>query len=404
MIESTPLFTTLVMAFGYAYILGMIAHKLNFSPIVGYLLAGVIISPTTPGYSGDLKLAHELSEIGIILLMFSVGLHFSMKDLSKVKAIAIPGAIVQILLATLMGIGVTQYFGWPLAEGLIYGLALSVASTVVLIRTLDEKKLLISKQGTIAVGWLIVEDLAVIIALVVLPPLADFLSAQHEDLLFDKKIWISLSITTLKLIVFVCIMLLFGKRLIRWMLKTTEKTKSAELFRLCILFVALGVAFIAAKLFGASIALGAFFAGVILNGTDFSHRASEEALPFRDAFAVLFFVAMGMLLNPTILFTHFIPVALSVVIIVFGKSIGAYLIVLAFRYPQSTAFMISVSLAQIGEFSFILSALGVKLKMMSQETQDIILCSAIISILLNPLLFNLLLRFKRHTKGTSHAG
>lgn len=398
MLESTPFFTTIMMAFGSAYIFGMIANKLKISPIVGYLLAGVIISPTTPGYSADPKLAYELSEIGIILLMFGVGLHFSIDDLQKVKWIAIPGAILQIIIATLMGMAIAHYFGWSLAEALIYGLSLSVASTVVLVRTLEESDLIDTKQGKIAVGWLIVEDLVLIITLVALPPVAKFLETQNSTMFLDKAVVYSILITIFKLIAFVFIMLIVGRRLIPWILKITEKTKSPELFRLCILSIALGVAFVSANLFDASIALGAFFAGVILNESDLSYRATEESLPFREAFAVLFFVAMGMLLNPKILFTHPELVIFTSIIIIFGKSIVTYIIVLLFRYPQSTALMISASLAQIGEFSFILSALGVKLNVLSQEAQDIILASAIISIIFNPFLFNALLKLKPKLK------
>lgn len=392
MVDSTPLFTTIVMGFSCAYVLGMTAHKLKLSPIVGYLIAGVMIGPSTPGYSGDIKLAYELSEIGVILLMFGVGLRFSVQDLSRVKSIAIPGAIFQIILATLMGIGVARYIGWSLIEGFIYGLSLSVASTVVLVRTLEENKLLHSNQGKITVGWLIVEDLFVVLALVILPALPKFITTSSNGAILNQELIVALLSTIAKLIIFIIFMLIIGKRVIPWILQVTEKTKSAELFRLAILTIALGVAFGAANIFGVSIALGAFAAGVVLNESKLSHKATEESLPFRDAFAVLFFVAMGMLFNPMILITKPILVLATLMIILFGKSIAAYWIVVAFRHHQSTALIVSFSLAQIGEFSFILSALGVNLKILSEDAQDIILAGAIFSIILNPLLFKLLMQ------------
>ncbi len=395
MMHSMPLVTMIVAGFGLAFILGMIAHYFKLSPIVGYLLAGVLIGPTTPGYNADMKLAHELAELGVILLMFGVGLHFAWEDLLKVKKIALPGAICQIVIATLMGWALANYAGWSLGAGLIYGLALSVASTVVLLRALEERNYLETERGQIAVGWLIVEDLFVVLALVILPAIASFM---HNDTaatgsLFDKQLLLPLGITIFKLIAFVVLMLVIGKRVIPWILHTAEGTRSAELFRLAVLAIALGVAFGAAKLFGVSLALGAFFAGMILSESKFSQRAAEESLPLRDAFAVLFFVAMGMLLAPNILMTQPLLVFATVLIIVLGKSLAAYFIVIAFRYPQYTALTISVSLAQIGEFSFILAELGMKLKILTAQAQDIILAGAIISILLNPLLFNLLDRF-----------
>lgn len=398
--HSMPLVSMIVVGFTLAYILGMLANKLKLSPIVGYLLAGVIISPATPGYIADTKLAQELAEIGVILLMFGVGLHFSWASLLRVKKIAIPGAVCQILIATLLGIVFSHFTNWSLGTGILYGLALSVASTVVLLRALEEQEILKTKPGQIAVAWLIVEDMAVIVILILLPAIADLLgtngvtaSSGGIDLL-NSKLLIALGITLLKVVTFIVLMLIIGKRVIPWVLLTTEKTKSAELFRLAVLTIALGVAFGAAQLFGVSLALGAFFAGMILSESELSHKAAQETLPLRDAFAVLFFVAMGMLLNPTILITEPLLILGTVMIIVLGKSIAAYLIVVAFGYPQYTAFIISVSLAQIGEFSFILAELGVKLNILSPETQDIILAGAIISIMLNPLLFNILSYFK----------
>lgn len=400
MLHSMPLVTIIVAGLGLAFIFGMIAHYFKLSPIVGYLFAGVLIGPTTPGYIADMKLAHELAELGVILLMFGVGLHFSWSDLLKVKKIAVPGAICQILIATLMGWALAHYVGWSLGAGIIFGLSLSVASTVVLLRALEEINVLQTERGQIAVGWLIVEDLVVVIALVILPALAGLMdnAGKETTTLFDAKLIGSLAITLVELVLFVITMLVVGKRVIPWLLRVAERTKSAELFRLCVLVIALGVAFGAAKIFGVSFALGAFFAGMILSESELSHRAAEETLPLRDAFAVLFFVAMGMLLNPQIIMSHSLLLCATVLIIVFGKSIAAYLIVIAFRYPKYTALTISVSLAQIGEFSFILAELGVKLKMFSEETQDIILAGAIISILLNPMLFKLIGRFSKTEK------
>ncbi len=397
--HSMPLVSMIVIGFGLAYILGMLANKLKLSPIVGYLLAGVLISPATPGYIADTKLAQELAEIGVILLMFGVGLHFSWQSLLRVKNIAIPGAVCQILIATLLGVCFSHFTNWSLAAGIIYGLALSVASTVVLLRALEEREILKTKPGQIAVAWLIVEDMAVIVILIILPAMANILNlgpSTHSTAsnFLNGQLLLALAITLIKVVTFVVLMLIIGKRLIPWVLINTEKTKSAELFRLALLTIALGVAYGAAQLFGVSLALGAFFAGMILSESELSHKAAQETLPLRDAFAVLFFVAMGMLLNPSILITQPLLVLDTVLIIVLGKSIAAYLIMLVFGYPSYTAFTISVSLAQIGEFSFILADLGVRLNILSPEYQDIILAGAIISIMLNPFLFNVLDYFK----------
>lgn len=394
--HSLPLVTMIVAGIGLAYILGMIANYLRLSPLVGYLMAGVVIGPATPGFSADLELAYQLAEIGVILLMFGVGLHFSWKDLLAVKKIAVPGAVGQIVIATLMGVGLCYLLGLSLGAGLLFGLALSVASTVVLLRALEEHDLLDTNGGQIAVGWLIVEDIAVIIALVLLPSIAEFLQENHisSASVLDINILITLGLTLLKVVAFVVFMLVVGTRVIPWILNITKKTKSEELFRLSVLAIALGAAFGAAKLFGVSFALGAFFAGMILSESEMSQKVAQETLPLRDAFAVLFFVAMGMLLNPEILMTKPWLVLATVAIIILGKSTVAYLIMIAFKYPQHTALTISVSLAQIGEFSFILAELGVKLNLLSEEMQDIILAGAIISIVLNPMLFNLLDKFK----------
>jgi CPA2 family monovalent cation:H+ antiporter-2 len=387
----TPLIATIVMGLVLAFVFGAVANRLRVSPLVGYLLAGVLVGPFTPGFVADQALANELAEIGVILLMFGVGLHFLLKDLLSVKAIAIPGAVGQIAVATLMGLGLSWAMGWPLGGGFIFGLALSVASTVVLLRALQERRLIETERGRIAVGWLIVEDLAMVLALVLLPALGGVLSqgddVSLQDGLPSREILITLGITLGKVAAFVALMLVVGRRLIPWMLHYVVHTGSRELFRLAVLAIALGVAFGAAKLFGVSFALGAFFAGMVMSESPLSHEAANESLPLRDAFAVLFFVSVGMLFDPAILLRDPLPVLATVFIIVIGKSLAAFLIVLAFRHPLNTALLISASLAQIGEFSFILAALGVELKLLPEEGRDLILAGAILSILLNPLIF-----------------
>ena len=379
--HATPLIATIVGSLALAFVLGAIAQRFRISPLVGYLLAGVAVGPFTPGYVADQGLALELSEIGVILLMFGVGLHFSLKDLLSVKAIAIPGAILQIAFATLLGWGLASLLGWPPAGGLVFGLALSVASTVVLLRALQERHALDTERGRIAVGWLIVEDLVMVLVLVLLPPFAAILAGGEGDILLP------LLMTFGKVAAFILFMLLVGRRVIPWILHYIAHTGSRELFRLAVLSIALGVAFGAAMLFGVSFALGAFFAGMVLAESELSHRAAEESLPLRDAFAVLFFVSVGMLFDPAILIRSPLLVAATFGIIVFGKSLAAFLIVRLFRHPNGTALIISASLAQIGEFSFILAALGSDLELLPQEGRDLILAGAILSILANPLLF-----------------
>jgi CPA2 family monovalent cation:H+ antiporter-2 len=390
--HDTPLISTLVIGLVVAFILGALAQRIRISPLVGYLLAGILIGPFTPGYVADQKIADQLAEIGVILLMFGVGLHFSLDDLLKVKAIAIPGAIVQIAVATGLGMGLAYLMGWPVAAGLVFGLALSVASTVVLLRALQERRLVETERGRIAVGWLIVEDIAMVLALVLLPVLADTLKSGGQDLTWDQLLW-PLALTLAKVTAFVVIMLIVGRRVIPWIMHWVAHTGSRELFRLAVLAIALGVAFGAAVLFDVSFALGAFFAGMILAESELSQRAAQETLPLRDAFAVLFFVSVGMLVDPMIVVREPLPVLATLLIIVLGKSIAAYLIVRLFRYPPSTAVTISASLAQIGEFSFILAGLGVTLALLPPDARDLILAGAILSILLNPLFFAMLDRY-----------
>jgi monovalent cation:H+ antiporter-2, CPA2 family len=385
--HQTPLIATIVAGLLLAYVLGLLAHRLRLQPLVGYLLAGVMIGPYTPGFVADQKLAGELAEIGIILLMFGVGLHFSLKDLTAVARIAVPGAIVQIAAATLMGVGLAKAMGWSVAAGLVFGLALSVASTVVMVRTLQDRHILDTDRGRIAVGWLVVEDLVMVLALVLLPTLA--LSGSGTDVP-PSQILFSVLVTVAKVSLFVGVMLLVGRRLIPWLMHYTAHTGSRELFRLAVYALALGVAFGAAKTFDVSFALGAFFAGMVMSESDLSQQATEESLPLRDAFAVLFFVSVGMLLNPAVLLEEPLAVLATVAIIVIGKSAAAFLIVRLFGHANRTALTISASLAQIGEFSFILIGLGFSLKLVSPQAQDLIVAGAMISMVINPLLFALL--------------
>ncbi len=385
--HDTPLITTIVAGLGLAFILGAIAQRLRVPPLVGYLLAGVMVGPFTPGFVADQTLAPELAEIGVILLMFGVGLHFSLKDLMSVKAIAIPGAVVQIAVATAMGLALALMMGWSVGGGIVFGLALSVASTVVLLRALQERRLIETERGRIAVGWLIVEDLAMVLALVLLPALAKVLGEGEAETGARADLGVAITLTLGKVIAFVAFMLIVGRRVIPWLLHFIAHTGSRELFRLAVLAIALGVAYGATKLFGVSLALGAFFAGMVLAESELSHRAAEESLPLRDAFAVLFFVSVGMLFDPMSLVRDPLPMLAVLFIILIGKSVAAFAIVRLFRHPPGTALTISASLAQIGEFSFILAELGVSQGMLPEKGRDLILGGAILSILVNPLVF-----------------
>jgi len=381
--HQTPLIATIAVGLMLAFLFGRIAHRIKLSPLVGYLLAGVAVGPFTPGFVADANLAGELAEIGVILLMFAVGLHFSPRELLAVKGIAIPGALGQIAAATLLGMGLAWLFGWSLGAGIVFGLALSVASTVVLLRALQEARIAETARGHIAIGWLIVEDIAVVLALVLLPT---FAGAAAGGAAFGD-IMLTAAITLAKVAAFMTLMMLAGRRVIPWIMHDAAHTGSRELFRLAVYAVALGVAFGAAKLFGVSFALGAFFAGMVMGESALSQRAAEEALPLRDAFAVLFFVSVGMLFDPSIIITAPLAVGATVAIIVVGKSAAAYGITRALGHPHGTALTISASLAQIGEFSFILAGLGVALGVLPTEARDLILAGAILSILLNPFLF-----------------
>ncbi|RZI85961.1 MAG: Kef family K(+) transporter [Rubrivivax sp.] len=383
------LISTIAAGFGLALIFGYIASRLKAPPLVGYLLAGIVLGPATPGFVADIDLAGQLAEIGVMLLMLGVGLHFSLADLLAVKRIAIPGAILQIAVATALGLGTAMWWGWSLGAALVFGLALSVASTVVLLRALEARGVLESVNGQIAVGWLVVEDLVMVLVLVLLPALAPMLggAAAGAHSAGDLGVWLTLGLTLAKVATFVILMLVVGRRLFPRLLWLVAKTGSRELFTLCVIATAVGVAYGSAKLFDVSFALGAFFAGMMMRESEFSHRAAEESLPLRDAFSVLFFVSVGMLFNPMVLLQEPLKVLAVVAIVMVGKTLAAMALVLAFRYPLNSALTVGASLAQIGEFSFILAGLGVSLKLLPPEGHSLILAGALISIALNSLLF-----------------
>ena len=383
----TELIAILTAGFVLAYVLGLAAHRLRLSPLVGYLVAGIIAGPFTPGFVGDQALAPQLAEIGVILLMFGVGLHFSIRDLMAVKHIAIPGAVVQIAVATLLGWGLARLLGWPGLHGVVFGFSLATASTVVLLRAMEQRRLLDTTRGRIAVGWLIVEDLACVIALVLMPAVATVYGSAGDAPVQAGTLLMAIGRTLVQVALFVAVMLLLGRRVIPWMLERTAGTGSRELFTLAVLSIALGIALGSAELFGVSFALGAFFAGMLLNESELSHKAAQDSLPMRDAFAVLFFVSVGMLFDPAILLGEPLLVLATTAIVMFGKSAAAYLIVRGFGHPRSTALTISASLAQIGEFAFIIAALGVSLGILPEEGQDLVLAGALISIMLNPVSF-----------------
>ena len=382
--EHSPLVSTIVVGLVLAFGFGALAHRLKISPLVGYLLAGVVIGPFTPGFVADQRIANDLADIGVILLMFGVGLQFSINELLSVRAIAVPGALVQITVATALGAALAWLLGWGIGAGIVFGVALSVASTVVVLRNLQERRLLDTERGHIAVGWLVVEDLAMVLVLVFLPALADFAKGAAFA---PSAVALPLAITLGKFLAFVVLMWLVGRRVIPWLLHYVAHTGSRELFRLSVLAIALGVAYGASTLFDVSFALGAFFAGMILSELTLSQRAAQETLPLRDAFAVLFFVSVGMLFNPSVIVAHPLSLLATLLIITIGKSTVAYGVMRLFRYPKSSALMIAASRAQIGEFSFILAGLGVMLGVLPPVARDLILAGALISILLTPFLF-----------------
>ena len=388
--HEVSLITTIAAAFGLAMVLGFIVTKLRMPPLVGYLIAGILIGPTTPGFHADMALASQLAEIGVMLLMFGVGLHFSLDDLLAVKRIAVPGAIFQIAVATLLGMGTALYWGWDIGAALVFGLSLSVASTVVLLRALESRGVLESINGRIAVGWLIVEDLVMVLVLVLLPAFSGLLGGDVDPTReggWTNNVWGALAITLVKVAAFIALMLVVGRRLFPRLLWQIAGTGSRELFTLCVVAAAIGVAYGSAKLFGVSFALGAFFAGMMMRESEFSHRAADESLPLRDAFSVLFFVSVGMLFDPQVLINDPWKVLAVAGIIMVGKTLAAIVLVLLFRYPLNTALTVGASLAQIGEFSFILAGVGVSLQLLGTEGQSLILAGALISIALNSLAF-----------------
>jgi len=388
--HSVSLINTIAAGLGLALMLGFLAARLRLPALVGYLLAGVIIGPFTPGFVADAGIAAQLAEIGVMLLMFGVGLHFSLDDLLAVRKIALPGALAQIAVATLLGGGLAMWWGWSPGAALVFGLALSVASTVVLLRALESLGILDSFTGRIAIGWLVVEDLAMVLVLVLMPPLAGTLGGHAAQEGPADPLWQTLGLTLLQVGGFVALMLVVGRRVFPWILWQVTRTGSRELFTLCVVAAAVSIAFASAALFGVSFALGAFFAGMVMRESQFAHRAAEESLPLRDAFAVLFFVSVGMLFDPSVLIERPLQVLAVVLVIVLGKSLAACALVLVFRYPLGTALTVSASLAQIGEFSFILAGLGVSLGLLPVEGQSLVLAGALISIATNPLWFSLI--------------
>jgi CPA2 family monovalent cation:H+ antiporter-2 len=394
--HETALIATMSVALALAFVGGFLATRLHLPAIVGYLLAGMAVGPFTPGFVADTSLAPQLAEIGVILLMFGVGIHFSMRDLLAVRSVAVPGAVGQIALVTALSVLLTLWWGWSIEAGVVLGLAVSVASTVVLLRSLTENDLLETTHGKIAVGWLIVEDLLTVLALVLLPVLAGggdghgnpeaatAVSAGWSDIL------VTVGLTLTKVAVLVAVMLFAGARFVPWLLIQVSRTGSRELFVLAVLAVAFGIAFGSSVLFGVSLALGAFLAGLVVGESDMSHQAAEDALPLRDAFAVLFFVSVGMLFDPSILLASPGRVLAVVAVIMLAKPLVSFLLVVVLGRPVRTGLIIGAGRAQIGEFSFILAELGRSLGLLPTEGYNLILAGALISITLNPVLFRLI--------------
>ncbi len=384
--HDVDLIILLAVGFGVALIFGYLAARLRLPPLIGYLIAGIIISPNTPGVEADIHLANQLAELGVMFLMFGVGMHFSLKDLLLVRRIALPGAILQIAVATLLGIGVSMLWGWSFGSALVFGLSLSCASTVVLLKALGDRGLLDSVNGKIAVGWLLVEDLVMVLVLVLLPATAVLLGGKAPAA--DGNIWLTLGITLLKVIGFIAFMLIVGKRVVPIIMQFVARLGSRELFTLTVVAAAVSIAYGSYAIFGVSMALGAFFAGMVVKESDFSHRAEEETLPLREIFSILFFVSVGMLFDPHILVESPLHILAVIAIIMVGKTLAAMALVLFFRYPINTALTVGASLAQIGEFSFILATLGVSLGLLSLEAQNLILAGALFSITLNSFIFS----------------
>ncbi|HQZ59083.1 MAG TPA: cation:proton antiporter [Acinetobacter sp.] len=401
--HDVDLIILLAVGFGMALIFGYIAARLRLPPLIGYLVAGIIISPNTPGVVGDMQLANQLAELGVMFLMFGVGMHFSLKDLIQVRRIALPGAILQIAVATLLGIAVSMYWGWSLGSAIVFGLSLSCASTVVLLKALGDRGLLDSVNGKIAVGWLLVEDLVMVLALVLLPATAVLLGGQAlPGTDTSQSIWVTIGITLLKVTGFIAFMLIIGKRLVPMILQLVARLGSRELFTLTVVAAAVSIAYGSYAVFGVSMALGAFFAGMVVKESDFSHRAEEETLPLREIFSILFFVSVGMLFDPAILLAEPLRILAVVAIIMVGKTLAAIALVLFFRYPINTALTVGASLAQIGEFSFILATLGLSLGLLTQDAQNLILAGALFSITLNSFVFSAIEPAQRWIRERSH--
>lgn len=399
--HDVDLIILLAVGFGVALIFGYIAARLRLPPLIGYLIAGIIISPNTPGIEADIHLANQLAELGVMFLMFGVGMHFSLKDLLLVRRIALPGAILQIAVATLLGIGVPMLWGWSFGSALVFGLSLSCASTVVLLKALGDRGLLDSVNGKIAVGWLLVEDLVMVLVLVLLPATAVLLGGKAPAGA-DGNIWLTLGITLLKVIGFIAFMLIVGKRVVPIIMQFVARLGSRELFTLTVVAAAVSIAYGSYAIFGVSMALGAFFAGMVVKESDFSHRAEEETLPLREIFSILFFVSVGMLFDPHILVESPLHILAVIAIIMVGKTLAAMALVLFFRYPINTALTVGASLAQIGEFSFILATLGVSLGLLSLEAQNLILAGALFSITLNSFIFSAIEPVQRWIRERSH--
>ncbi|MGB0134305.1 YbaL family putative K(+) efflux transporter [Dokdonella sp.] len=399
----TPLIAMLVGGICLAFVFGMLAQRVKLSPLFGYLVAGVVAGPFTPGFVADSAIAQQLSEIGVILLMFGVGLHFSIGDLWSVRKIVVPGALFQVVITTGLGMLLAWLMGWSWGSGLIFGVCLSVASTVVLLRALEERRLLETHRGRIAIGWLIVEDLLMVLVLVMLPPLAGVLGGESAQDGSTDGLLKTLAWTLGKVTVFIVLMLAIGRRVIPWMLERTASIGSRELFTLAVLAIALGVAYVSAAIFEVSFALGAFLAGVMLNESKLSHEAASDSLPMRDAFAVLFFVSVGMLFDPHILLEQPLAILATFLIIVLGNSFCGFVVTKIFREPLQTQLTLATGLAQIGEFSFILAALGVSLGLLSEDARNLILAAALLSIIANPMLFVLFDRWSRRHEAEIHA-
>ena len=392
--HASPLVAILAFGLGLAFVFGTAANRLKLSPIAGYLLAGIVIGPFTPGFVADSNLTLQLAEIGVILLMFGVGLHFSLKDLWSVRATVLPGAVLQVTASAAIGACVARLIGWPWSSGIVFGLSLAIASTIVTIRALQDRRLLESNRGRLAVGWLVVQDVLTVIVLVLLPPLAPLL--RKAGIVPDYGgLAVSFEITIAKLAAFAAVMWIIGRRVIPEVLHYVAHTGSRELFRLAVLAIALCVAFAASEIFGISIALGAFFAGMILSESTLSQRAAEESLPLRDAFAVLFFLSIGMLFNPVVLVREPAHLAMALAAVVLGTTAVAFLLMRLFGYPTGNAFFVAASLAQIGEFSFILIGLGIGLKLVPADARDLVLGTSILSILINPALLALATALRR---------